>query len=524
MNLSDEERARSELERALTSGRAETVAEAAMSNVWPLVCAHYPVLIAAIESLPSGVLERHPVLRALHPMTPVLARTGRPFKPLIYADEARRMSPDQLDMLTLAQMVSFRFSGDVTAALIYARRLDERIQHTRPDHRDDVDGPLWYFHHQIGSTHLAAGATGRALLSFATARQVGALARQQEAERLPLGRAALAYAVRGSLDDAEASLREAARQPEPTPAHARPAESTETAAAALVAVERLDPDLEGHLAPLEPYDSVELAWPFALLARARALIAQHRPDNAVEAVRLAREAHPTQHGAFAIDVTTAMLIEAHCANGEWRLAQRAAEAGGATGHLTQLARIRLATQMSRWDHAGSGLRSLQADRTLGPGARAEIAVLAASVEVAQDGGLERATALHLAHLAQQRNTRRVFASAPRELVTAIIDGLPWAAQASAAAALSDLPHPDLETAPHLTRSELRVLQGLPLHPTTAALADAFHVSPNTVKSQLRSVYRKLGCSSRAEAMRAAARLNLLVPEDIAPTASGASEW
>ncbi|GAA3641433.1 hypothetical protein GCM10022200_26520 [Microbacterium awajiense] len=522
MNLSDEARAHSELQRALATGRAEFVAESAQANVWPLICAHYPMLIAAIESLPSRVLERYPVLRAFHPMTAVLARTSRPFKPLIYSDEARSMSPDELDMLTLVQMVSFRFSGDVAAALIYARRLDERIQQDRPDSREHVDGPLWYFHHEIGSTYLAAGAAGRALLSFATARQLGALARQQDAERLPLGRAALAHAVRGSLDDTEAALQEVARQPEPTHAHVRPAESTERAAAALVAVDRLDPDLDSRLAVLEPYDSIELAWPFALLARARAMIAQHRPDDALEAVRLAREAHPSLHGAFASDVIAAMLIEAHCANGELRLAQRAAETGAATGHLTQLAKIRLAVLTSRWDYAGGALRNLQADRALGPGGRAELAVLAGWMDVAQVGRLERATALHLAHLARQRNTRRVFASAPRELVAAMIDALPPTERARTASSLSDLSHAELETTPHLTRSELRVLQGLSVHDTTASLAATFHVSPNTVKSQLRSVYRKLGCSSRAEALRVAARLNLLAPEDIAAGSPG--EW
>nr|WP_241747846.1 helix-turn-helix transcriptional regulator [Microbacterium aquimaris] len=65
--------------------------------------------------------------------------------------------------------------------------------------------------------------------------------------------------------------------------------------------------------------------------------------------------------------------------------------------------------------------------------------------------------------------------------------------------------------PELTAGELRVLNALAQHDTTAAIASTFHVSPNTVKSQLASVYRKLGCSKRDDAVRIAARLNLLAP-------------
>ena len=37
-------------------------------------------------------------------------------------------------------------------------------------------------------------------------------------------------------------------------------------------------------------------------------------------------------------------------------------------------------------------------------------------------------------------------------------------------------------------------------PTVEAIASALYVSPNTVKTQLRNVYRKLGASSRSEAI------------------------
>ena len=63
------------------------------------------------------------------------------------------------------------------------------------------------------------------------------------------------------------------------------------------------------------------------------------------------------------------------------------------------------------------------------------------------------------------------------------------------------------TAP-LTDAELRVLK---LLPTTSyvQMAAALYISRNTVKTHLRSIYQKLGGSSRSEAIERAVELRLL---------------
>ena len=60
----------------------------------------------------------------------------------------------------------------------------------------------------------------------------------------------------------------------------------------------------------------------------------------------------------------------------------------------------------------------------------------------------------------------------------------------------------------LTPAEHRVLEMLPTHLTEAQMAEQLFVSRNTVKSHLKSLYRKLGASSRAEAVAAPARPGL----------------
>ena len=62
----------------------------------------------------------------------------------------------------------------------------------------------------------------------------------------------------------------------------------------------------------------------------------------------------------------------------------------------------------------------------------------------------------------------------------------------------------------LTCSELAVLRFLPSHMTNQEIAESLFLSINTVKTHLRSVYRKLGVTTRRQAISAAGRLGLLL--------------
>jgi LuxR family maltose regulon positive regulatory protein len=69
--------------------------------------------------------------------------------------------------------------------------------------------------------------------------------------------------------------------------------------------------------------------------------------------------------------------------------------------------------------------------------------------------------------------------------------------------------PGGDARPDLTPAELRTLRFLPSHLSFREIADQSFVSPNTVKTQAQSVYRKLGASSRAEAVEQAREQGLL---------------
>lgn len=514
MNPNDTARAKEELERALGTGDTETIVTTILFNAWPLYSDHYEFLLSAIATLPNSAFMRSPLLRVVHPMTAVLSRTSRSSIPRAPAEDARSLTHGQIDLLTLGRMVECRLSGDETGSLAYAEKLAERIVEVRVETRDRTDGPLWFYHQQIGSTFLAAGDTARALLEFSTARQLARLSVQPDAERSALGRSALAHAVRGSLGDAERALLEAVRQPAPSPAHVNSTRATESATAALISVDRIADDLDDRIAALEPYDSVELTWPFALLARARALLAMNHPGDALEAVRLAGNAHTAQRGSFASDVIVATTVEALTATGDTGRARRFLSRNNPReGAFTRLASVRLALHEGDLEAATPAIRAVLADPLLGPSQRAECSLLSAWLQYARTGELDQPTAMQIARLGAKPDNRRIFASVPDRLIEHVSSLVPATMAAVLTESVYGLAHVDVRPRPQLTRGELRVLEALAVHKTTAAIAKAFDVSPNTVKSQLHSLYRKLGCSSREAAIQIAEDLNLHARSD-----------
>jgi LuxR family transcriptional regulator, maltose regulon positive regulatory protein len=61
----------------------------------------------------------------------------------------------------------------------------------------------------------------------------------------------------------------------------------------------------------------------------------------------------------------------------------------------------------------------------------------------------------------------------------------------------------------LTMAEQRLLPLLPTHHTFREIGQRLHVSQHTVKTQAMSIYRKLGVSSRSQAIHRARTLGLL---------------
>lgn len=68
---------------------------------------------------------------------------------------------------------------------------------------------------------------------------------------------------------------------------------------------------------------------------------------------------------------------------------------------------------------------------------------------------------------------------------------------------------EVKLMPRFTERERVVVRALARHTSPASIAEELFVSPNTVKTQLRSAYKKLGVHSRPDALRRAESLGLL---------------
>jgi LuxR family maltose regulon positive regulatory protein len=148
------------------------------------------------------------------------------------------------------------------------------------------------------------------------------------------------------------------------------------------------------------------------------------------------------------------------------------------------------------------------------------ALLVAAVANRRLGTADDAAALleHALALAEPHGAYRPFLEAGMGVHSAIAILIPPSSRAVAFAArvrerfVCQLPasgtRADVESPP-LTLSELAVLRLLPSYLTNQEIADALFLSVNTVKTHLRSVYRKLGVTSRRAAIARGRRLHLV---------------
>jgi LuxR family maltose regulon positive regulatory protein len=74
-------------------------------------------------------------------------------------------------------------------------------------------------------------------------------------------------------------------------------------------------------------------------------------------------------------------------------------------------------------------------------------------------------------------------------------------------------HPDSPgSVVRLTDREMEILQCLPTRLSVLEIGAYMNISPNTVKSHLRSIYSKLGVGSRNQAILEGSKRRLLAPQ------------
>ena len=248
--------------------------------------------------------------------------------------------------------------------------------------------------------------------------------------------------------------------------------------------------------------------PRALLAQGAALAVLGRLDRAdhalAEAAALAAEAGLVDTEVLALGerVLVACELDDHAAaDGLETELQDVVEPGGVAGHPAQA--------LAHATHARAQLRHGRWNE-----ARAAVTAARESVRHVTDAlpWLAVQVRLELAHaLVTLRDTDAAgeLLDEARELLDRLPNLGTLAEQAEELQRELDLtPEPERVHRTGLTPAELRLLPLLATHLSFREIAQQLFVSRNTIKTQAISVYRKLGVSSRSEAVAEAQRLGL----------------
>jgi len=273
-------------------------------------------------------------------------------------------------------------------------------------------------------------------------------------------------------------------------------------------------------------------WPFFIRAQAELHLLAGRRHEAVQTIEAALDP-----GAFSATSRAGMdhlrvlltLAQLACGDraGAERTRARISPAGGTARALGGLQ----ATLTGQHDRAFALLGAIGAgDETVSDRQLQILALVSFALSALR---LERHTpAAHALARAVAIMTDEQTIAPLRWLSTRDIAELGAAAEGAAAAGWSRLvarlPAGDALAVPlpapvELTSRERAVLRELERTASTAAIAAALFVSPNTVKVQRRSLYRKLGAADRAEALLRAAERGLLA-DDPSLRGEGGAPW
>lgn len=411
--------------------------------------------------------------------------------------------------------VIFRLAGEFGGASALAQRIAALYEAAPESERRQVADHLpvmrmqWAVNHQLADdlelsdAELRLARVGGALagIEFCVKNAAGSLA-MNEALRGEIARAAEWLEVEGGLGDSPSWLGQRVRV-------------SGDVARVLVALDRLDMvDAQSALAQLGEPDGVEELWAAMILAHGRMAHLAGDPQIGLDRVQRALAAYPrwSQPGSFAARSLGVLVGQLQTAMGRGNEALATLADCPPDHPSVRTSRARVLLLGGDPSAALAELGGMPADGLTWSGKRVEALMLAGAAQ-AELGDPESAVeSLRRAlALAQMAGTLRPLLSLPRSRRHAL---------AAAGLVVLDLReiwerHDHVEMYPNevavvtLSPREAKVVGLLSTDLSLQAVADELFVSPNTIKTQLRSVYRKLQVNTRDEAVQAARRLRLV---------------
>ncbi|QOR69962.1 hypothetical protein IM660_15140 [Ruania alkalisoli] len=435
----------------------------------------------------------------------LLGEVARMFPAPLVAENARlRVAVDYLDGDVVPRDGRHRRRGPDSPAL-YAEVLRQHADlrdRTTPSGHDGQDVQMVLL--QWGVASALHGELDIALYAFSQARAVALLdgAGKQTAVFGTTG-LALVHAIQGEPRTALRWLAELELEPGQNNGILGASASV---ARALASVDAAGEDANETVAALPERHHRDELWALAVFVRAHhAVLAGSRDDIVAVTNELRAAVRYLRRGSRAEALLTETLVEALLAAGMADVAHQVV-ARVEPHQLVRVSQAKLALHEHAYDEVVRHASRVLDSRALTQRYSMECRVLLAAAFHATRQAGRAAEAFDTAvSLAQQTGQRRPFVLMGRHAFVALA--------ASDGDVLRLWPGPHRAEPPAtesrgfsaLTSRELEILEALADHPGPVGIAQALGLSANTVKTQLRSVYRKLDVSNRAEALAAARR-------------------
>ncbi|QCQ92914.1 helix-turn-helix transcriptional regulator [Rhodococcus sp. SGAir0479] len=486
-----------------------------------LVGSHFGLLRATLREVPADLLESRPVIKAGRDLVLLLAAqqvipgTTLPSDPV--ALEALGATAEATDALKIGcvQSLMLRLAGEHDRAADLTRRLSHLVRGALEARPDDVGPQLPAMRLQWGVTYQLAGAFTESAVELRLAHR-GALGQRADVvARNAAGNSAMNWAVIGEPRRAEEWLELEDAHPDPDGWLEPTVKVGGLVARALVALDRLDFAAAGrYLDEVGEASEREELWPFVTYAHCRYALATGQAYTGMAVLQRATASHAgVLHPGSAIDRwMTALEVDLRLALGEGNRALAILEAQTIEEPLVVVTAAR--THLLTGTPATALALCRKCDWFSYPYTRTQLEALLIEAAAHRTLGEKAAAARAWAHaveIVDRTGLLSSLATVPRELLTGLDGAAPFQSPTVATFLASGTreAYPAAVHHVELTERENAVLAELAQGLSTLEIARKLFVSTNTVKSQLRSLYRKIDAHSRDEALEIAYRTGLI---------------
>jgi LuxR family transcriptional regulator, maltose regulon positive regulatory protein len=482
------------------------------------------VLYRALLELPLEEARRSPRVLAVRdaklrvPDDFVLDASRLPSDPDDLRAIGRRDNAADVVDTGLALLMALRRRGAFDRASGYADRLLQITEAAHEAHPSDVAPLSPIVQLQAGVTLMLAGDLSSAILPIKTAYDQAQLNPEAHVDAEAAGRLALLLAMIGVNPEARVWLEHGPPAGEVGDSRFLPrGRAACDAARLLLASDALDLAAAAAAnADLIRQTGRDEFWAFHLCARAQYALVNGTAADMLDHLDRGRRIHHEWLGRGAVAPSLLAVTEAdlHLALGRGNLAEATLDTVPADVPAARVPRARLALLSGRPEAALQLSYDSAWERAASARNRLELTLIrAVAAHRLGETGTAQPAIRRAIDTARATDRISAFATVPRDDLELLADAAPeltWLLTEPRLAAQREI-FPAEVTHIDLTEREREVLADLADGLTVQEIADKSVLSYNTVRTQQRSLYRKLGTSDRAEVIALARRWGLLSP-------------